>query len=314
MGSTQTFKDYRRRKLLENRSDAEHFAAIEGLSDYLTLMNLLFHSISQVLSEKCGITTLQYRMLLRLLAAEGEPTRTSDLADNLYVGISTVSAAMPRLVDDGFVRRVEDPDDMRVVSLSLEPRGLEEIERADFCVGSFLQGYWRNLTSEQLEAGLASSANAAKLHGAARFENGSFRYDTAFFDAVMISRTLTAARLADEGLKTQELRVLLALRILGANTTPSQVAKYLFLKSSDVTAPIKSLEVKGFIEKERNNENRRAKMLSLTQAGWEKIEEMLPITLDTLLETCHSDEDAVELHLSAAQGVVARERGSALFA
>lgn len=310
----QAISGCKRRKRLEDRSDVEHFAAIEGLSDYLTLMNLLFHSISQVLSERCGLTTLQYRMLLRLLAAGGRPIRTTDLADNLYVGISTVSAAVPRLVEAGFVRRMEDPDDMRVVSLSLEARGLDEIERADFCVGSFLQGYWRNLTSEQLEAGLASSADAARLHGTERFEDGDFRYDTAFFDAIMISRTLTAARLAGFGLKTQELRVLLALRILGANTTASQVATYLFLKSSDVTAPLKALEARGLIEKERNSENRRAKMLSLTRQGWEKVEEMLPITHDALLETCHSDERAVEIHLGAAQSVVAKERGSALFA
>ncbi len=89
---------------------------------------------------------------------------------------------------------------MRIVSLTLAQRGYEEIERADYCVGSFLRGYWRNLTSKQLEAGLASFANAVRLHGAERFENGDFRYGTAFFDTIMISRTLTAAKFAKHGL------------------------------------------------------------------------------------------------------------------
>lgn len=302
-----------RRRTLENSSNAAHFDAIEGLSDYLTLMNLLFRSISQVLIDECGLTTLQYRMLLRLLAAEEGSMRTTDLAKALYVGVSTISAAVPRLVDRKLVRRAESHDDMRVVSISLEPRGRKEIEHTDLCVGSFLRGYWRNLTSEQLEAGLASSADAAKLHGTERFENGDFRYDTAFFDAIMISRTLTATHLAKHDLKTQELRVLLAMRILGANTTASQVATYLFLKSSDVTAPIKSLEVKGFIKKERNSENRRAKMLSLTDEGREKLEHMLPLTQDALRETCHSNQEAVEIHLSAARNIVQRERGATLF-
>lgn len=307
------FADYRRRKMLEEPANPDHLRAVEGLSDYLTLMNLLFHSISHVLAEQCGLTTLQYRMLLRLLAADGRAIRTTDLAENLYVGSSTVSAAVPRLVDDGFVCRLEDPNDMRVVSLSLEKPGVECIKRADFCVGSFLRSYWKNLTSEQLEAGLASSADAVKLHRSERFENGDFRYDTAFFDTIMISRTLTAAKLAEYDLKTQEMRILLALRILGEQTTASQVAKYLFLKSSDVTSPLKALESKGLILKERNSENRRAKLLSLTQKGRTEVEKMAPITLDALLETCHSDELAAEIHLDAARSVVAKERGSVIF-
>lgn len=302
-----------RRKVLEDVSHVDHLSAIENLSDYLTLLNLLFHSISKVLVEECGLTTLQYRMLLRLLAAEGKTLRTTDLAENLYVGVSTVSAAVPKLVEEGFVCRAENPDDMRVVSLSLVPRGVDKIKHADFSVGSFLRGYWKNLTSEQLKAGLASCANAVRLHGAERVDGGDFRYDTAFFDAIMISRTLTSARLSCYGLKTQELRILVALRILGPNTTASQVAKYLLLNSSDVTMPLKTLEAKGLIEKKRNDENRRAKILSLTPEGQKKVEEMLPISHDALLETCHSDERAVEIHLSAARNVVAKVRGSALF-
>lgn len=306
-------KEYTSRRILVDRASPEHDAAIEGLSDYLTVMNLLFHSISHVLSERCGLTTLQYRMLLRLLAAKGDPLRTTDLADNLSIGVSTVSAAIPKLVEEGYVCRIDDPNDMRVVSLSLRQSALSKIERADLCVGEFLQGYWKSLTVEQLEAGLASSVDAVRLHKAERIENGGFRHDTAFFDTIMISRTLTALRLGEAGLKTQEMRVLLALGILGPRTTATQVADYLFLKSSDVTTPLKSLEAKGFLKKERNDENRRAKMLSLTAQGRERLEELLPLTWDALVETCHSDERAIQIHLSAARSVIARERGAAVF-
>lgn len=301
------------RRRLEDRSDPQHFMAIERESDYLTVMNLLFKSISQILADRCSLTTLQYRMLLRLLSAEGGTLRTTDLADNLRVSASTVSAAVPHLVDERLVVRAEDPNDMRVVSLSLTKAGAAEIEKADFHVGEFLQCYWRNLTPEQLEAAFASSTNAVTLHNATRIENGTFRLDTAFFDTVMISRTLTSAKLAGYGLKTPEYRILVALRILGLGTTASQVAKYLFLKSSDVTTPLKSLEAKGLISKERNADNRRTKSLGLTQQGWDLVEDLAPIVYDALLETCHSNEDAVQIHLGAARDVVARERGAALF-
>lgn len=302
------------RMKLMDRSDPEHLSAIEELSDYLTVMNLLFRSISQVLAERCGLTTLQYRMLLRLLGAADHQMRTTDLASNLHVGVSTVSASVPKLVSERLVSRAEDPDDMRAVSLRLEQAGLDAIDRADLHVGAFLQGYWKNLTSEQLRAAFASSTNAVTMHHAKRVEGGRFRLDTAFFDTIMLSRTLTAARLGELGFKTQELRILLALRILGPQTTASRIASYLFLKSSDVTAPIKALEARGLISKKRNDENRRTKCLCLTEAGWEKVEEMLPLTHDALLETCHSDEDAVRVHLSATKDVIAKERGAAFFA
>ena len=129
----------------------------------------------------------------------------------------------------------------------------------------------------------------------------------------MISRTLTAQRLRELGLKTSELRVLLALYLLGPNVTASRVADYLFLKSSDITAPMKTLESQGLISKERSTENRRTKLLQLTQKGRDRTEGLLLPTHDALLETCHSDEEAVRIHLSAAQGVVTRERSMRLF-
>ena len=308
-----TVKRRTSRKILVDPSSPDHEFAIEGLSDYLAVMHLLFKSISQVLSDACGLTTLQYRMLLRLLATNGKPMRTTDLADTLYVGASTVSAAVPRLVEEGLVRRHEDPDDMRVVSLSLERAGFDEIERADLCVGEFLQEYWKNLTPKQLETGLASSVNAVRLHGAERIENGRARLDTAFFDTIMISRTLTTQHLDEAGLRTQEMRILLASRILGPRITATQLARYLFLKSSDMTAPLKILELKGYITRERADENRRIKLVSLTPEGSKKVEELLPATFDALLETCHSSEKAVQIHLSAAQNVIARERAATLF-
>ncbi len=156
------------RRRLEDRSDPGHLDAFEGESDYLTVMNLLFRSISQVLADQCALTTLQYRMLLRLLGAKGRVLRTTDLAENLRVCASTISAAVPRLVEERLVARVEDPDDMRVVSLALTPAGADEIGRADGPVAAFLRSYWRNLTPEQLKVALDSSANAAALHHASR--------------------------------------------------------------------------------------------------------------------------------------------------
>lgn len=303
--------DYR--LALEDESRADHFFALVDLSDYLSLMNMLFTSISKKLDEECSITTLQYRILLRLLSAENGMS-TSELANNFYIQASTISASTAKLADAGYVYRKDNPDDMRVINLMLTQKGVQLVSDADLCVGEFLQHYWKNLTANQLEVALRTSSNAAYFHNAQRIENDHCRLDTAFFDAVMISRTLISNALTRFGFRTPEFRVLLAARILGENTTASHIAKYLFLKNSDVTAPIKSLEFRGFISKERKNTNRRAKALLLTKRGRDQLESMLPCVYDEILEVCHSNDYQIESNLEAARTIIASERGAMIFA
>ncbi|WP_165054183.1 MULTISPECIES: MarR family winged helix-turn-helix transcriptional regulator [unclassified Adlercreutzia] len=299
-----------RRASLANAASPQHRETVEDTADYLTLMHLLSRSIDQVLVESCALTTLQYRILLRLLGAGERRLRVSDLSDNLSVGLSTVSAAVAKLADERLVRRVEAPSDMRVFELELTAGGLHAIERADARVGEFLEAYWRCLTREQLEAAIVSSLSAVCIHGVQRIENGHHRLDTAFFDTVMISRTLTARKLATCGLRTAEFRILVDLYLADAPATCSQVARRLFLNSSDVTSPIKHLEASGFLTKLRSADNRRAKHLALTPAGRQKATDLLPLVFDALLETCHSNEEAVGVHLRAARQVVEAERAT----
>lgn len=299
-----------RRARLADASAPGHQRAVEDISNYLSLMHLLSRSIDQVLAENCGLTALQYRILLRLLGSADRPMCAAELASNLSVGLSTVSASVSKLVEGGLVRRVEAPHDMRILNLVLTKAGLFAIERADEHVGRFLESYWRCLTREQLEAAIASCLSAACIHGVSRIENGHHRLDTAFFDAIMISRTLTAHRLSACGFKTAEFRVLVDLYALGAGATCSQVARRLFLNSSDVTAPIGRLEADGLLAKNRSAENRRAKQVTLTHAGARKTVELLPVVFDALLETCHSNEEAIKVHLEAANHAVRSERAS----
>lgn len=156
--------------------------------------------------------------------------------------------------------------------------------------------------------------NAVTLHNVRRIEEGKVRLDTAFFDTVMISRTLTAQRLGEHGLRTSEFRVLLALYLLGPSATASHIADYLFLKSSDVTTPIKALEAKGLITKERSADNRRTKPLALTDAGLEKTEGAgSPTSTTRWSRPATATKPPCRFTWSAAQNVVSRERGTALF-
>lgn len=284
-----------------------HDGDFESMADYLAMMGTLFHTMSHVLTESCGITATQYRILMRLHTSK-KHLRTTDLSESLYVGVSTISTAVSKLVDSGAVKRTQDEQDMRAIALAITPLGSMIVHRADLSVGDVLHSYWKSLTRAQLETALKSSVNAAAIHNLSRIENGKHRLDTAFFDAVMISRTLTAHALLEHGMTITEFRSLLALRNLGAGATSSQVARYLFLNPSDVTQALRALERKGYIERTRKEGNRRMKEISLSKAGTLSLESLMPVVFDALHKTCRSDEQAMQILISAARDLVRRKR------
>lgn len=274
------------------------------MSDYLSMMDILTKAISRELAAACDMTPLQYRILLRLLVSA---ERSTNLAQQLDVSISTISSAIAKLADAGLVQRHENETDMRTVQLRLTNSGRSALERADACMLKTMTSYWRSLTQEQLEAALHSSIEAVTRHSHPRIEKGKQRLDTALIDTVMISRTLTSRALHDRGMTTNDFRILLALRILESSTT-TRVADFLFLNSSDLTSCLKHLESHQLISRDRAPDNRRTRILELTERGKRRLIELMPIVFDALHETCHSDDELIRIHISAANDLIARKR------
>lgn len=289
----------------------ENAFAFDFTADYLTMMAVLERSIAQQLNESCGITVLQYRMMLRLLT-EGS-LQTTALARSLSVGLSTASMAVAKLADAGLVSRHEDARDMRTVALRLTRKGRAQVKRADQDVMAMMADYLRSLTPEQLQAALASSASAVQRHSAPRIEGGRQRMDTALVDTVIISRTLTGRALQTQGLTINDFRVMLTLRLQGGTGTATETAQFLFLNSSDITPCLKNLEAQGLITRHRSPKNRRVRIIELTAEGCRRTSELMPVVFDALHETCYSDDKLIRIHISAARDLVARKRHQALF-
>lgn len=72
------------------------------------------------------LTMTQLRALVLL---SQEPQRMGSLASWMGIGMSSATSLMDRLVDKGLVERTSDPQDRRVVTCSLTPRGRSEMER-----------------------------------------------------------------------------------------------------------------------------------------------------------------------------------------
>lgn len=294
------------REHIENCELAANAFTFDFMSDYLTMMDVLAKAIARTLLDACALTPLQYRILLRLL--DGGSLLTKELATDLKVGMSTVSTAVSKLAGKSLIARADSVKDMRVIELSLTGKGRKAVEVADEAIYHLMAEYWSFLTPEQFEAAMVSATSAVMMHSHPRLENGRQRMDTALVDTVMISRSLTSHALERHGLTTGDYRIMLALKVLGIECHGADIAKFLFLNSSDITTSLKNLETAGYITRNRCEENRRARILELTPAGSDKVVSLLPVVFDSLHETCHSDDELIRIHISAARDMVVRKR------
>lgn len=294
------------RQQIEQCRLPENAFTLDFMSDYLTMMDMLAKSITHELHDTCDLTPLQYRILLRMLSPE--PALAKQLSNDLGVCMSTISVAISKLAEKHLVCRKESATDMRSIELSLTKPGRKIVEQADEAMLRTMSEYWNSLTREQLEAAITSSLSAVSRHSYPRLENGEPRLDTALVDTVMISRMLTSQALQEVGMTTSDYRILLALKVMGDRCATADIAKFLFLHSSDITGCLKNLEARGFITRFRLDENRRKRMVCLTELGEEMLYNLLPTVFDALHETCHSSDDLIKIHISAARDLVARMR------
>ncbi len=294
------------RRSIERCRLPENAYTFDYMSDYLTMMDMLAKSITHELHDACGLTPLQYRILLRLLSPT--PTLAKQLSDDLSVCMSTISVAVSKLAKKRLISRRDSATDMRAVELTLTKAGRELVQRADQTMYDTMSEYWSSLTQEQLEAAITSSLSAVNRHSYPRLENGEPRLDTALVDTVMISKALTSQALQETGLTTNDYRILLALKLMGSQCVTADIAKFLFLNSSDITGCLKNLEARGLITRFRQDDNRRKRMVCMTSDGEEMVCDLLPVVFDALHETCHSSDDLIRIHISAARDLVARKR------
>jgi DNA-binding MarR family transcriptional regulator len=84
------------------------------------------------------------------------------------------------------------------------------------------------------------------------------------------------APLAQEGLSRAEFDILGTLRRMGRELTPGQIARETFASGAAVTKRLRQLEERGLVERRGDARDRRISWLSLSDAGQELIDRILP--------------------------------------
>ena len=101
-------------------------AYISKLSD---LMSLIGKNFQHLVFDSCDQEiTMQQGMVLKYIKGLGCPKMT-DLSNAVGVTLGNMTMMIDRLIKNGFVRRMTDPQDRRIVRVALTPRSEKMVSK-----------------------------------------------------------------------------------------------------------------------------------------------------------------------------------------
>ena len=100
--------------------------------------------LNRRLAKEHDLSLLHYGVLITLITDPGRRMRMTDIAERVLTSPSGMTRAVARLAEDGLVERERDPDDGRSFLVTLTPRGVRRLRKAQVthhaCVRELLFG------------------------------------------------------------------------------------------------------------------------------------------------------------------------------
>ena len=122
--------------------------------------------LSEVLA-KFGITQTQYAILasLQWFEEKREPTTQTHLVEHTKLDKMTLSKAIRRLEEDGFVAREDSSTDSRAINVNFTPRGRGLIQKAIVAIENTDEEFFASLSKKQLEIFKSLTSAVIKANG-----------------------------------------------------------------------------------------------------------------------------------------------------
>lgn len=101
------------------------------ISRYQLAINTIYRGINNILKEEIqhDITPDQFIVLQHI--HQNKTCTSTQIAKHFSVGKSAVTALVTRLFDKGFIERIRDKEDRRIVYLTLKEAGTELVEQTE---------------------------------------------------------------------------------------------------------------------------------------------------------------------------------------
>ncbi|WP_170006808.1 MarR family winged helix-turn-helix transcriptional regulator [Bacillus fonticola] len=124
------------------------------IEQYATVHVFAVKHISELITETLEEVSFEQFCLLRQLVTDG-PLRPTELATQLRVNKSAITAKLDRLQAKGYVDRKRDAKDGRVYTISITSEGVRVHALAQQKVEEFVGTYIQELTEDELHSFLA---------------------------------------------------------------------------------------------------------------------------------------------------------------
>jgi DNA-binding MarR family transcriptional regulator len=129
---------------------------MDRMDEYVERIQTAFLQLSRRISHEAsywkvlGLTQPQFHML-HMISRE-EPCKITALADKLEVKPSAITVMIDRLVNSGYVSRTSDPQDRRVVLVSITDSGRDVLRQARQRTTEIAKKYFSRLTEEEKDS------------------------------------------------------------------------------------------------------------------------------------------------------------------
>lgn len=136
---------------------------IEFIQRYETVEYIATRKLLQLMNAELSMTFTKEQMLaIRYLGLFG-PLSVSEFADQLCVKPSAVTALMNRLTEKGYVERIRDETDRRVVYLRLTELGMYVYEQGNDNAVKMIEPFVQYFTEEEINSLLNTYEKLAAL-------------------------------------------------------------------------------------------------------------------------------------------------------
>lgn len=288
--------------------------ANEGHDNWITVTILLAKRAGYIVTERAGISLSQYRLLLRLLAANNANGQTAKaLSEELGLSPSSVTSALNDLESLGAAQRREDGRDRRVVRVSITDSGADLIAKVDPALCQLAHEFWSVYDDNELAMTKRDSASTVLERRLGYMKIDGISVENAYIDSSLVTLASLNAHMRRANISLNEYRVLHLLSRYEQGLRVKDLSRRLLLRSNEVCVAASKLEEHGRLERVKLPSDRRATCFTITERGTEKLRKMTPAIIDSLQnDITELSENAFDLYDSIANKILAQYRQSHL--
>ena len=244
--------------------------------EFMQVLMITNNHIKEAVLHEGAMSLTDYCILQKLLMLD-KVTELSEFRDFLLLKTNTISIAVSRLEQSGYVSKKLDGRDGRKCCIEITDHGKDISRRMSHAIrDSLLVHFWKSSDDERINWGMRVDSKAFYLFSgdterasAAEEEDDDFVSPSWIMALKYISLLWTSVLASETDLSLNEFRVLQLLMVGRAPYCSLDIVRNLEIESSVVSRIMRSLRDAGLTETTQSKKDKRSYLSAITQKGEE---------------------------------------------